>query len=142
MEEYFNQICVFVTGIDVDIEVRTRNKDEKAGDAKNKTDNTKDGKNNVSGEEQTNAMEVDEKHQKEASASAPRAERESTESEGWTVVNQDTTQQGMHLHLSSYLSCLEYLGRTEFAVLEHHYYCSSRFISICDKTECLIHFCI
>ncbi|KDR18673.1 sequestosome-1 [Zootermopsis nevadensis] len=82
-------------GIDVDIEVRTRNKDEKAGDAKNKTDNTKDGKNNVSGEEQTNAMEVDEKHQKEASASAPRAERESTESEGWTVVNQDATQQGI-----------------------------------------------
>jgi hypothetical protein len=82
----------------VDIEVRTRNKDEKAGDAKEDTDNKKDGKNDVSGEQQANAMEVDDKHEKEANASAARSERGSPEAEGWMVVIEDTLQHGMNLH--------------------------------------------
>lgn len=77
-------------GIDVDIEVRTRNRSEKRGDPEKEHDN-KGGKNVP--EEQTDAMEVDNKHEKEANASAGRSERESPETEGWTVVNEDTQKQ-------------------------------------------------
>jgi hypothetical protein len=87
------KVFTCITGIDVDIEVRTRNKDEKMGDSQ-KEHISKDGKNNVS-EEQTDAMEVDNKHDKETIASAGRSERESPENEGWTVVNEDTQQQSM-----------------------------------------------
>jgi len=72
-----------ITGIDVDIEVRSKNKDDKRGHAQ-KECNNKDGKNG-SEEEHTSAMEVDDKHNNEANAA--RSERASPESEGWTVVN-------------------------------------------------------
>ena len=72
-----------ITGIDVDIEVRSKNKDNKTGSAQ-KECNKKDGKNG-SEEKTTIAMEVDDKDDKEANAA--RSERESPESEGWTVVN-------------------------------------------------------
>lgn len=89
------KVCIYITGIDVDIEVRTRNRNEKRGDPEKEHDN-KGGKN-VS-EEQTDAMEVDNKHEKEANARAGRSERESPETEGWTVVNEDTQQQSMNIH--------------------------------------------
>lgn len=82
----------------MDIEVRTKNKDEKIGGAQKETDSKKDGKNGSCGEQQTSAMEVDDKHEKEASASAPRSERGSPEAEGWMVVNEDTMRQGIYLH--------------------------------------------
>lgn len=75
-------------GIDVDIEVRSKNKDDKTGNAQ-KECNKKDGKNDS--EEHTNAMEIDDKHAKEANAA--RSERESPEAEGWTVVNDTTANQ-------------------------------------------------
>ena len=74
---------VLITGIDVDIEVRSKNKDDKRGSAQ-KECNKKDGKNG-SEEEQTSAMEVDDQHNK--GANAARSERESPEAEGWTVVS-------------------------------------------------------
>jgi hypothetical protein len=74
---------MLITGIDVDVEVRSKNKDDKTSNAQ-KECNKKDGKND-SEEEKTSAMEVDEKHDKEANAA--RSERESPEAEGWTVVN-------------------------------------------------------
>lgn len=73
-------------GIDVDIEVRSKNKDDKRGNAP-KECNNKDGKNG-SEEEHTSAMEVDDKHNNEANAAT--SERASPDAEGWTVVN-DTT---------------------------------------------------
>jgi len=76
-------------GIDVDIEVRSKNKDGKT-DSAQKECNNKDGKND-SEETQASAMEVDDKHDKEANPA--RAERESPESEGWTVVNDATANQ-------------------------------------------------
>lgn len=90
------KVCICITGIDVDIEVRTRNKDEKTEDLQKEHDN-KGGKNNVS-EEQTDAMDVDNKHEKETNARAGRSERESPETEGWTVVNEDTQQQSTNLN--------------------------------------------
>lgn len=90
------KVYICITGIDVDIEVRTKNKDEKTGDAQ-KECNSKDGKKSVS-QEQTDAMEVDNRHEKETIASAGRSERESPETEGWTVVNEGTQQQSMNLH--------------------------------------------
>lgn len=89
------KVCICITGIDVDIEVRTRNKNEKRGDSEKEHDD-KGGKN-VS-EEQTDAMEVDNKHEKETNARAGRSERGSPETEGWTVVNEDTQQQSTNLH--------------------------------------------
>ncbi|GFG32783.1 hypothetical protein Cfor_10350 [Coptotermes formosanus] len=77
-------------GIDVDIEVRSKNKDDKTSTAQ-KECNQRDGKNS-SEEENNNAMEVDDKHDKEANAA--RSERESPEAEGWTVVNEATQHQG------------------------------------------------
>ena len=74
---------MLITGIDVDIEVRSKNKDDKAGSAQEEC-NKKDGKNG-SEEKRTIAMEVDDKE-----ANAARSERESPESEGWTVVNDAT----------------------------------------------------
>jgi hypothetical protein len=94
---------MLVTGIDVDIEVRSKNKDEKSGSAQ-KECNNKDEKND-SEETQTSAMEVDDKHDKEANAA--RAERESPESEGWTVVNDATANQSMNLVCIFYMACLE-----------------------------------
>jgi hypothetical protein len=81
----------------VDIEVQTRNKDEKTGEAKKDTDEKKDGKNDASGEQQTSPMDVDDKHEKEGNTSAARSERGSPVAEGWMVVNKDTLQQGMNL---------------------------------------------
>lgn len=89
------KVCICITGIDVDIEVRTRNKNEKKGNPEKEHDD-KGGKN-VS-EEQTDAMEVDNKHEKETNAKAGRSERESPETEGWTVVNEDSQQQSTNLH--------------------------------------------
>jgi len=70
-------------GIDVDIEVRSKNKDDKTGSAQ-KECNKKDGKDG-SEEKNTSPMEVDDKQDKEANAA--RSERGTPESEGWTVVN-------------------------------------------------------
>ena len=83
MLAFIIHMYVRITGIDVDIEVRSKNKDDKRGNAQ-KECNNKDGKNG-SEEEHTSAMEVDDKHNNEANAA--RSERESPESEGWTVVN-------------------------------------------------------
>jgi hypothetical protein len=113
---------MLITGIDVDIEVRSKNKDDKAGSAQ-KECNKKDGKNG-SEEKNTSPMEVDDKHDNEANAA--RSERETPESEGWTVVNDtaasrvvnDTTanhvvndtsaNQSMNLIFCIfYMSCLE-----------------------------------
>lgn len=77
-------------GIDVDIEVRSKNRDDKTGTAQ-KECKQNDGKNG-SEEEHASAMEVDDKHDKEAHAA--RSERESPEAEGWTVVNEATPHQG------------------------------------------------
>jgi hypothetical protein len=77
---------ILITGIEVDVEVRSKNKDDKTGSAQ-KECNKKDGKNG-SEEIHTSAMEVDDKHDEEANAA--RSERESPESEGWTVVNDAT----------------------------------------------------
>jgi len=100
---------MLITGIDVDIEVRSKNKDDKKGNAQKECDN-KDGKN-VS-EEHTSAMEVDDKQSNEANAdkqnneaNAARSERESPEAEGWTVVN-DAANQSMNL-VFFYMSYLE-----------------------------------
>jgi hypothetical protein len=99
---------MFLTGIDVDIDVRTRNKDEKTGDVQRETDNKKDGKSNASEEELSSAMDVDDKHDKEANASAARTERETPETESWTVVNGDTMQQSMDLYFEFLpVLCLE-----------------------------------
>jgi hypothetical protein len=76
---------MLITGIDVDIEVRSKNKDDKAGSAQEEC-NKKDGTNG-SEEKHSSAMEVD-THDKEANAA--RSERESPEAEGWTVVNDAT----------------------------------------------------
>ena len=82
-----------ITGIDVDIEVRSKNRDDKTGTAQKECKQS-DGKNG-SEEEHASAMEVDDKHDKEAHAA--RSERESPEAEGWTVVNEATPHQGMNL---------------------------------------------
>jgi len=74
---------MLITGIDVDIEVRSKNKDDKTGSAQ-KECNKKDGKDG-SEEKNTSPMEVDDKQDKEANAA--RSERGTPESEGWTVVN-------------------------------------------------------
>jgi len=76
-------------GIDVDIEVRSKNKDDKRGNVQ-KECNTKDGKSG-SEEQHASAMEVDDRHNNEANAA--RSERESPEAEGWTVVNDTTANQ-------------------------------------------------
>jgi hypothetical protein len=89
------EVDVCIAGIDVDIEVRTRNKDEKTGDSQEC--NSKNGKKSVS-EEQTEAMEVDNRHEKETIVSAGRSERSSPETEDWTVVSEDTQQQSMYHH--------------------------------------------
>jgi hypothetical protein len=95
---------VLITGIDVDIEVRSKNNDDKTGSAQKECNKT-DGKND-SEETHTSAMEVDDKHDKEANAS--RAERESPESEGWTVLNDATANQSMNLVFCIfYMACLE-----------------------------------
>jgi hypothetical protein len=92
---------MLITGIDVDIEVRSKNNDDKTGSAQkecNKTDGKNDSEETHTSameETHTSAMEVDDKHDKEANAS--RAERESPESEGWTVVNDATANQSMNL---------------------------------------------
>ena len=92
---------MLITGIDVDIEVRSKNKDDKTCSAQ-KECNKKDGKNDS--EENTNAMEVDDKHDKEANAA--RSERESPETEGWTVVNDTTAKQSMNLIFLVFFTCL------------------------------------
>jgi hypothetical protein len=74
---------MLITGIDVDIEVRSKNKDDKTDRAQREC-NKKDEKNG-SEEKNTSPMEVDDKHGNEANAA--RSERETPESEGWTVVN-------------------------------------------------------
>lgn len=89
---FVTNICMLIAGIDVDIEVRTKTKDDKTGGAQ-KECNKKVGKNGS--EEQSSAMEVDDKHDKAADAS--RSERESPEAEGWTVVNGATANQSMNL---------------------------------------------
>jgi hypothetical protein len=100
MKQHVGQSVAFIInigmlfiGIDVDIEVRSKNKDDKTSTAQ-KECNQRDGKNS-SEEENNNAMEVDDKHDKEANAA--RSERESPEAEGWTVVNEATQHQGMNL---------------------------------------------
>ncbi|KAJ4436526.1 hypothetical protein ANN_16557, partial [Periplaneta americana] len=85
-------------GIDVDIEVRTKDKNEKDSkpeEEQKKTDNKED---------EVSQMDVDDKQDNNNAsnnAAPSKSQRESPESEGWTVVSGDIPQQGAAAQVSS-----------------------------------------